>query len=67
HDPSLPRQWRANVNKPQTEAEVASIRKCIIRGSPFGDEAWTKGSVARLSLERTLRPRGRPKKLRKES
>ena len=66
-DPPLPRQWRANVNKPQTEAEVSSIRRCIVRGSPFGDDRWTKSSVARLGLERSLRPRGRPRKQKKES
>jgi putative transposase len=66
-DPPLPRQWRAWVNKPQTDAEVAAIRKCIRRGSPFGDKTWTKSSVVRLGLERTQRPRGRPRKERKES
>ena len=65
-DPALPRQWRAWVNKPQTEAEVAAIRQCITRGNPFGDEAWTKSSVARLGLETTQRPRGRPKKNREK-
>lgn len=65
-DPPLPRQWRSWVNKPQTEAEVAAIRHCIRRGSPYGDAAWGRSSVARLGLESTLRPRGRPKK-RKES
>lgn len=65
--PPLPRQWRAHVNKPQTEAEVASIRQCITRGCPFGNSAWTKSSVARLGLERTKRPCGRPKKQRNES
>ncbi len=63
----LPRQWRARVNKPQTKAEVAAIRKSVVRGSPFGDNAWTKSSVARLGLERTMRSRGRPKKQKKES
>ncbi len=66
-DPALPRQWRAWVNKPQSDAEEAAIRKCICRGSPYGDAAWTKGSVARLGLEPTQRPRGRPRKCGKES
>jgi len=42
-DPPLPRQWRAWVNKPQTEAEVAAIRHCISRGTPFGRQ--TPGCV----------------------
>jgi putative transposase len=61
-DPALPRQWRAWVNKPQTEAEVAAIRHCIRRGAPFGDDRWVHSSAARLGLTTTLRPRGRPKK-----
>ncbi|MDA0591111.1 MAG: transposase [Planctomycetota bacterium] len=61
-EPPLPRQWRAWVNKPQTEAELTALRNCIRRGSPFGSEAWAKSSVLRLGLESTLRPRGRPKK-----
>lgn len=61
-DPPLPRQWRAWVNKPQTEAEANAIRHCIRRGAPLGSEAWGRGSAVRLGLESTLRPRGRPKK-----
>ncbi len=61
-DPPLPRQWRAWVNKPETEAELKALRTCIQRGLPFGDERWTKSSVVRLSLETTTRPRGRPRK-----
>jgi hypothetical protein len=55
------------LNKPQTDAELAAIRKCIRRASPFGDETWTKSSVVRLGLQGTQRPRGRPRKERKES
>ena len=61
-DPALPRQWRAWVNKPQTEAEVAAIRHCIRRGTPYGTDRWMRSSAARLDLGTTLRPRGRPKK-----
>lgn len=61
-DPALPRGWRSLVNQPQTDAEVRAIRNCIRRGSPYGDDRWVKSSVARLGLETTTRPRGRPKK-----
>ncbi|MFV2068980.1 MAG: transposase [Pirellulales bacterium] len=61
-DPSLPRQWRRWVNKPQTEAEEKAFQACIKRGSPYGDDKWTKQSAARLGLQSTLRARGRPKK-----
>jgi putative transposase len=58
----LPRNWRAAVNAPQTEAEIAAIRHSIQRGTPFGSESWTKRAARRLGLESTLRPRGRPRK-----
>ena len=61
-DPRLPRQWRAHVNKPQTDAEVTALRNCIRRDCPFGTDAWCRSSVARLGLESTRRPRGRPRK-----
>ncbi|QDT40171.1 hypothetical protein Pan241w_02270 [Gimesia alba] len=65
-NPRLPRNWRALVNKPQTDAELAALRKCIVRGTPFGNEKWTSNTAKRLSLESTTRPRGRPR-TRKES
>ena len=59
--PSLPRQWRSLVNNPQTQAEVDAVRNCLCRGMPFGDENWMSHTVARLSLQSTIRPRGRPR------
>ncbi|WP_339734441.1 hypothetical protein [uncultured Gimesia sp.] len=59
--PSLPRNWRALVNKPQSNAELAAVRKCIVRGTPFGGDKWISNTAVRLSLESTTRPRGRPR------
>lgn len=61
-DLAIPSRWLAWVNEPQTEAEVQALRNCIRRGCPFGDDAWARSSVLRLGLERTHRPRGRPRK-----
>ncbi len=61
-DPPLPRQWRAWVNKPQSEAEMNAIRRSIVRGVPFGSDHWVRSSAVRLGLQSTLRSRGRPKK-----
>lgn len=57
-----PRQWLQHVNQPQSDAEVAALRRSVNRGTPFGDSGWTKRMVKRLGLEVTVRPRGRPKK-----
>jgi putative transposase len=59
----LPRRpgWVAHVNAPQTDAELARLREAIQRGRPYGDADWLEQTAARLSLESTLRPRGRPR------
>jgi putative transposase len=57
-----PRAWLDHVHQPQTEGELAAIRRCIHRGSPYGDDTWTERTVRQLGLETTLRPRGRPRK-----
>jgi putative transposase len=59
--------WVEHVNAPQSEAELAALRRSLQRGSPFGDERWTDRMARRLDLESTLRPRGRPKKAGKGS
>ena len=61
-DPPLPKNWRSWVNKPESEAELQAMRSCVRRGKPFGDDRWIKSSSVRLSLESTIRPKGRPKK-----
>jgi putative transposase len=58
----LPRNWRARVNQPQSEAEVAALQRSVNRGTPFGSDHWTKLAANRLGLESTLRPPGRPSK-----
>jgi putative transposase len=57
-----PAPWQAHVNKPQTQAEVDAIRRCLERGQPYGGDAWVKCTAETLGLTSTLRPRGRPKK-----
>ena len=57
-----PRNWLATVNRPQSDAELEALCRSVTRCAPFGDAAWQKRVAARLGLESTLRPRGRPKK-----
>jgi putative transposase len=56
-----PRSWVQYINQPQSETELESIRRSVQRGQPYGSEAWVRSAAARLGLESTLRPRGRPK------
>jgi putative transposase len=57
-----PSDWLEWVNEPESEAELEALRASVIRGRPYGAVGWVKRIVARLGLEKTLRPRGRPRK-----
>jgi putative transposase len=58
----LPANWNKHVNIVPNEATEARLQNCIIRGTPFGGDTWTKTISQKLGLESTLRPRCRPKK-----
>ena len=55
-----PPNWTARVNEALTEQELVSVRRCVRRGSPFGEGDWSARTARCLALESTLRPRGRP-------
>lgn len=56
---ALPGNWNEFVNTPQTSQEVAAVRHCVNRGSPFGESAWVTRTAAELGLTHTLGQRGR--------
>jgi putative transposase len=56
------KDWTARVNRPFAPTEEEAVRQSIVRGQPFGSEAWQARTAARLGLESTFRPRGRPRK-----
>jgi putative transposase len=62
-DPPVPlgRAWLDHVNKAQTKAELEAIRRSVLKGQPFGGEAWQKKVTGQMGLEHTFRPRGRPR------
>jgi putative transposase len=57
-----PRNWAALVNEPVRPAEQKRLEASLQRGRPLGSEAWTIAMAAKLGLEYTLNPVGRPKK-----
>ena len=59
----LPANWLLHVQSAQTEAELAALRRSVLRGNPFGEKWWQERTARRLGLESTLRARGRPRKL----
>ena len=54
--------WLEWVNAPLTEVELAAVRSSLNRGTPYGSERWKRSTAAKLGLEASLRPRGRPRK-----
>ncbi len=59
---AVPDGWTAYVNRPETELELAALRRSVVRGAPYGDDGWQQRTAARLGLESSLRDRGRPVK-----
>jgi putative transposase len=59
---AVPSNWLRLVQQPQTDAELAALRRSVQRGTPFGGPRWTQRAARELDLESTLRPRGRPRK-----
>ncbi|TSC69060.1 MAG: putative transposase [Parcubacteria group bacterium Gr01-1014_56] len=59
---SMPRAYSKLLNEPQSEAEVAAMRRSVTRGNPFGSDVWTGNVIKKYDLEITIRPRGRPRK-----
>ena len=57
-----PADWLSWVNEPQSEKELAALRESLRRGRPFGGPSWQAETAARLKLQGTFRPPGRPKK-----
>jgi putative transposase len=56
------RNWLKSLQTPLTAEELALVRHSVVRGTPLGDAKWQQRIVAKLGLEATMRPRGRPRK-----
>jgi len=52
----------ASVEPAETATAEKALRAAAQRGRPFGGTVWAKQAAARLGLEATFRPRGRPRK-----
>jgi putative transposase len=57
-----PRRWAARVNAALRPAEEEAMQRSLQRGQPLGTPEWQADTAARLGLESTFRPRGRPRK-----
>ena len=57
-----PRNWREFVDQPQTQTEIDALRRCTVKNTPFGSDAWTRSTAEKLGLGSSLRAAGRPKR-----
>jgi putative transposase len=55
-----PSNWLELVNQPQSEAELAALRRCANRGTPYGNADTVEHTAKQLGLQSTIRPRGHP-------
>ena len=61
------RKWAEMVHRPIDEAVLNAIRRSNATGLPYGDEAWTNRLAKRLNLDLTIRPRGRPRNVKRDT
>ena len=63
---ALPGDWSARVNAPESEPELAALRRSVNRGAPFRDIVWVEATAEYLGLESSLRLQGRPRRRREK-
>jgi putative transposase len=57
-----PADWVQRVNTPLSGGKLKRLRCSVVRGRPFGTDAWADRTARRLGVEHTLRPEGHPPK-----
>lgn len=64
HAGPLPRpaNWSEWVNQAEAPGQLAALRHSVNRGTPWGGSDWARRTAARLGIESSLHPRGRPPK-----
>lgn len=58
----MPLDWRACVNRAESQDELRAIRQCSATERPFGSAAWVERGVTELGFRPSARGRGRPRK-----
>jgi len=56
------RKWSDYVHRQSNEDQLQAIRHSVATGLPYGAASWVKNLSAKLKLDLTIRPRGRPRK-----
>jgi putative transposase len=56
-----PSGWLSRVNTPQRQKELDALRRSVRRGRPYGADDWALRAAAKLGLQSSFRPVGRPR------
>jgi putative transposase len=56
-----PADWLERVNRSDDGEELEALRRCVLRGRPYGRPEWLKKIGKRLGLESEQRPTRRPR------
>lgn len=59
----IPANWPDQVLGEMEPDALKQLRYCSQRGAPYGSAEWVNQMVSDLSLETTMRPHGRPRKI----
>jgi putative transposase len=54
--------WLEYAQTPHSVAELAALRRCVERGTPYGSATWVERTAAQRGLDSSLRPPGRPRR-----
>ncbi len=57
-----PANYLAEINEKEEEGARETIRGCISKGKPFGNDEWVLDTIEKFDLLSTVRNPGRPKK-----
>ena len=57
-----PAEWLPWVNEDEPHEQLHAMRRCVLKGQPYGSEPWVERMVTQWNLGTTVRERGRPKK-----
>ncbi len=59
----VPVRYSSWINTTEEKKVIESIRRSVIKGTPYGGETWIEKMVTNHKLQSSLRSSGRPKKV----
>jgi len=57
---AIPKDWLRRLNRPESDRELESLRRCANQNQPYGSDEWVDRVTKQFGLESVFRHRGRP-------